>query len=548
MKIRVKIGQKGNLVDRTSIIFEQGFFITHNIGSTIDILELTLLDKLVESGSGSTFKRTDNLLTALVSGHDIQAEDFNDATNILFGGIVVEIRRELIGIDILYHITAQDWTMLASRATFTLQRVNITDSTLIQAAFTNAELSEINTKLVTDIPAGFVNSGRVFDFMGFVGATLSSMLDVVTSATGFFWWIDPDKFLHYERFAQAQSSLEFTDVIANLVSGSIVPYYSLDYTRTMGQFNAVEVRGHLRISDDLSQIYKNDGVEISFSLHVDSQALVAGRSYQPLTAEPTYRTDPAILDVYVNPLSNLNEVLDTTETDVDVINGTKYSVNEVILIDDEKMLISSITSNTLTVTRAYLSSTAATHSSSAKIFTQQEVQIRDAEKTLTIQFSDTPSVDVIWESDFIQIHFKTAPPNLADDSFRVIGRTVSPIAVKRKDQAAIDRVGRVFRNVINESLIRSNEQAIDVSKAFLREQGPKENIELLFTEDGLKVNTLVNLTSTVLGINETDKDGNMIGRGFLVTSVTIRILGGEVVEYEASLERSAAIFNVLAVG
>ena len=59
---------------------------------------------------------------------------------------------------------------------------------------------------------------------------------------------------------------------------------------------------------------------------------------------------------YVDSEANLNEVLDTSETGVDVTDGSKFSENDIILIDSEYMLVTNVASNTLTVARNYYSS------------------------------------------------------------------------------------------------------------------------------------------------------------------------------------------------
>jgi len=69
------------------------------------------------------------------------------------------------------------------------------------------------------------------------------------------------------------------------------------------------------------------------------------------------------------PKNRLNEALDTTETAVDVDEGGQFSVNEMIQIDDEIMLITAISTNTLTVTRGYRDTTAANHADDSEIKT-----------------------------------------------------------------------------------------------------------------------------------------------------------------------------------
>lgn len=72
-------------------------------------------------------------------------------------------------------------------------------------------------------------------------------------------------------------------------------------------------------------------------------------------------------DVRVTSSATLAEVLDTSETGVDVSSGTAFKVGQTVLIDSEQMFISAIATNTLTVTRAVNGTTAATHANGAAI-------------------------------------------------------------------------------------------------------------------------------------------------------------------------------------
>ncbi len=64
-----------------------------------------------------------------------------------------------------------------------------------------------------------------------------------------------------------------------------------------------------------------------------------------------------------------SSITSTTTTSISVQSATYLAVNDVILIDSERMKITAISSNNLTVTRAYNSTTAATHSNGATINT-----------------------------------------------------------------------------------------------------------------------------------------------------------------------------------
>lgn len=123
------------------------------------------------------------------------------------------------------------------------------------------------------------------------------------------------------------------------------------------------------------------------------------RTYPDVWATPDYDLDPpnALLEsppepytrLYVGPLGSYSfgrarrsiqvtgkwgyyevletvaatsaEVLDASETGVDVTSGTAFNVGETILIDSEQMYVSAIATNTLTVTRGVNGTAAATH-------------------------------------------------------------------------------------------------------------------------------------------------------------------------------------------
>lgn len=65
--------------------------------------------------------------------------------------------------------------------------------------------------------------------------------------------------------------------------------------------------------------------------------------------------------------ATLAEALDSSETGVDVSDGTAFDALETILIDSEQMYITAISSNTLTVRRGVNGTTAAAHDSGAAI-------------------------------------------------------------------------------------------------------------------------------------------------------------------------------------
>ena len=66
-------------------------------------------------------------------------------------------------------------------------------------------------------------------------------------------------------------------------------------------------------------------------------------------------------DTISNSTSLAAEAIDISETAIDVDDGGDFTAGDVLLIDAELMYVCDISSNTLTVTRAYGTSIAATH-------------------------------------------------------------------------------------------------------------------------------------------------------------------------------------------
>tara|TARA_Y100000310_G_scaffold58920_1_gene54236 strand:- start:303 stop:7325 length:7023 start_codon:yes stop_codon:yes gene_type:complete len=72
-------------------------------------------------------------------------------------------------------------------------------------------------------------------------------------------------------------------------------------------------------------------------------------------------------DIISESYSLLAEALDSSETGVDVDDVTEFAVGQVILLGSEQMKITAISSNTLTVTRGFNGTTAATHSDTTQV-------------------------------------------------------------------------------------------------------------------------------------------------------------------------------------
>jgi len=71
---------------------------------------------------------------------------------------------------------------------------------------------------------------------------------------------------------------------------------------------------------------------------------------------------------YTDSTTNTDEAVDVIETAIDVVDGSVLAYGDIIKIDDEKMLITNISSNTITVERGFLGTTTATHNTSTDVY------------------------------------------------------------------------------------------------------------------------------------------------------------------------------------
>ena len=97
------------------------------------------------------------------------------------------------------------------------------------------------------------------------------------------------------------------------------------------------------------------------------------------------------------------EAIDTTETDIDVTDGTLFRVGDIILIDSEMMWVTSITSDTITVVREYHGdlATGDSHDNASTITWISSARLEGALS------GDSPSTDVTSVTGYTQIFWKS---------------------------------------------------------------------------------------------------------------------------------------------
>ena len=73
------------------------------------------------------------------------------------------------------------------------------------------------------------------------------------------------------------------------------------------------------------------------------------------------------VESYSDSTANTDEAVDIIETAIDVTDGSVFGYGDIIKIDDEKMLITNISSNTITVKRGFLGTTAVAHNTGVDV-------------------------------------------------------------------------------------------------------------------------------------------------------------------------------------
>lgn len=121
---------------------------------------------------------------------------------------------------------------------------------------------------------------------------------------------------------------------------------------------------------------------------------------------------------YSDSTANTDEAVDIIETAIDVTDGSVFGYGDIIKIDNEKMLITNISSNTITVKRGFLGTTSATHNTGVDVYIG--VEFSEAKQWLYSEGNDSV---IIYEAN-------TTNPNdhlleSGDDWATIITRYIS---------------------------------------------------------------------------------------------------------------------------
>ena len=234
-------------VDRSSILVEQSWRISKYQSSGINRFTFTLNDP-------------SNNIT-VTHGDDVTI-DAGAGTETRFGGIITSTRQIPWGLGRQIECTASDYKLLLERAVLRKSYSSTNDSAIISDAFTTSGITEINTST-------HVQTGKQISNITFNGHTLREVMDTIAEITGFMWDVDGDKNLVYKpRIAHTPDVplLGFSDVPDPATAPFIyAPMHDMAYERILGEFNAVEIRGGILLSADITDTYSGDGSRTIFT-------------------------------------------------------------------------------------------------------------------------------------------------------------------------------------------------------------------------------------------------------------------------------------------
>lgn len=139
-----------------------------------------------------------------------------------------------------------------------------------------------------------------------------------------------------------------------------------------------------------------DTTETGIDVDAATSAAVGVGSLLRIDSERVIVTSRTQLDTGQNLGGNLTA--SNNNVSVSVSDGTGYAVDEVILIDSEKMRVDEIAGNTLTVTRAWDGTTLAAHTSGADIYAPRTLTVARGALGTTAATHSTSATVYRWDA------------------------------------------------------------------------------------------------------------------------------------------------------
>lgn len=252
LKIRLKIGG----VDRQDRLREREWSIENNAYGDMDIAGFVIHDP--------------DLSLSLVGFEEVIIENFNDASDRRFGGVLIQPAVKGDGaLGRNYTCKALDWTFVLERAIASGTYRGRPDDEIINGAtppsgsdqgiflISDTTLTDFNA--TTNIQQGVLNT----QFMQFKRKSVREIMDMLADQAGYVWYVDPNKAVHFKPFAAEMHTFGLSDESDSVTT---FPFYGAQRVPDLSQYiNAVTVEGGFKAKNDQTVIYSGNGVATKFS-------------------------------------------------------------------------------------------------------------------------------------------------------------------------------------------------------------------------------------------------------------------------------------------
>lgn len=227
----------------TSYVVENSYSIRNSIWSEVDTLNIELQDDTI-------------LGLNIRQGYDIIVEDAANENTRFFGGVIQTIQTVSRGVGISMRITAVDWTYVLDRTSVkkTYSTAGQTDQEILRSAIRGS--TDGGEAGLTEFSTNDIRKGRTLDSFSFNGSSVRSILDQISTITGFIWYVTPWKEIIYKDRSLEAGYVNF-DVSPD---ESLLRYgfEGLSVTRKLALWNTVEMESS-GLSDNVTEIYSGDG-------------------------------------------------------------------------------------------------------------------------------------------------------------------------------------------------------------------------------------------------------------------------------------------------
>lgn len=171
----------------------------------------------------------------------------SDATRI-FGGVITKVERSVESINLVtFKCEAIDWTFILDRK-------------LVTERYTNEYISDIVSDLITKYSPDFTMSNVIGDqtieSIVFNGIKISECLEKLSQLTGFSWYVDSYKDIHFFPKSQEPAPFNLTDSSDNYIWESLVISDDASQIR-----NSVLVKGGEIEGNSVTEEYTASGTE-----------------------------------------------------------------------------------------------------------------------------------------------------------------------------------------------------------------------------------------------------------------------------------------------